>query len=838
MFAPDRRAFFRLAAGAAALDAGRLLATSPPPPKPAAALKPLDGTGVVPLPTGVLRRLGTPAMRIPGNVNALQFSPKGTTLVSATSGELRGWDPRTGKVLFRLPFPDEASVDAGRLTSRDTFVLLVRPHQSGGSFEFRQYAFVTGKLLSRSPAVKIEHSQRSAFAVDGSLAAIVHNAALCVHDTATGAEKWRESLPAEAVADAVFFHDGATIALAGKGEVKLFATATGKPTGTLKAAAATGNAADGKRARDDVTDLAVSADSKWLAASVGEDEDTVLLWDVKGAKVRDPLKPARKPLGFNADGSELATVNRGVVTVWSTASGKAVRQFPVPTGEVHLSPDGTMLAADAGDAAILIDAATGKHLPHSADPPGNPSALEFISPTQLRGRLNQWGGWVEWNVRTGIRTLVQPPGVTGQTPVTLTADGRVGLFRYEGEYTAFAMATGKPLRSVKQDEERDADALPTLALGPDGQSFVHPAADGLVVVTDQGRRVIPRGGEAPGEPTAVITNGRTAVVGYRGGEGGSRIDLYDLTAIRHLRAIRLDGDPSQLALSTDGTRIVVAHDTGHDFRRGQQGITNIFDVRTGKSVFRVQANEDDYQTALALSLDGRMLARLGSGGRVRVWEVASAEVRMVLEVGKDAELNAVAFSPDGRTLAVSANGGPVFVWDLYAGPAGDLSADTCECVWHLLKYGDATDAFEAVRVLVRTGAEAVRFLAGKVTRLAAPDPRLVDRLITDLDHKEFRKREAAARALAELGERARADTTRALGAGPNAEVRDRLEKLLAADERPTAEQLRRLRAIEVVELVGSPDAVRLLNDWAGGAPGASFTSEASAAARRLSDRLK
>ena len=108
---PDRRTFLRtagrLTAGVAVLHAGRLPAQPVNPPRinPDDPLKPLGGTGVLELPAGAARRLGTTAMRISGNVNALQFSPKGTTLVSATSGELRGWDPRTGKVLFRLPFP-------------------------------------------------------------------------------------------------------------------------------------------------------------------------------------------------------------------------------------------------------------------------------------------------------------------------------------------------------------------------------------------------------------------------------------------------------------------------------------------------------------------------------------------------------------------------------------------------------------------------------------------------------------------------------------------------------------------------------------------------------------
>jgi WD40 repeat protein len=844
MSAPDRRTFLyaagQLAVGIAAADAGAVFAQDPPK-DPNAPLQSLDGDGQLALPPGAVRRLGDPRMRILGSIKALQFSPKGTTLVSAMGGELRGWDPRTGKVLFRLNFPSDASVDSGRLTSRDTFALLIRPH-AGNSQEFRQYAFGTGKLVSRSPALKFQNAERTAYSPDGTLMAAVENGAFAVHDTATGTEKWREALSGERVTDAHFFPDGSTIALALKGEVKLFAAATGKPAGTLSAPAATDGpkgAGRGERTRDHVSDLATSADGKWLAASFGEDEDVVLCWDVKAATVKHRIEPAGKPLGFKPDGSELATVYRGEVTFWATATGKSVRRFPVPMGDLYLSPDGSMIAAECGDAAVLIDTATGKPLPHSADPPGNPSELRFAGPNRLQGRLNPWGGWVEWDLTTGRHALLRPPGVTGRLPLTLTADSRMALYHHAGEYTAYALATGDPFRSVKLgDDDNGNDRARTLAMTPDGRAFVRTTDDGIAVITQTGRRVIPRGGESVGLPSVVATDGRIAAVGYRGGEGGSQVDLYDLAAGRHVRAIRLGGDAGRIVFSPDGSRVVVAHDSSGDGRRGRQSATTIFDVQTGKAIFRTEPTEDDFDQSFGMSLDGRMLARLGSGGQVRIWDIAAGQVRLVIEGGKDADLNAVAFSPDGRTMAVSVNGGPVFLWDLYPRTPVHLSVDDLECAWLELQSGDAAAAFKAVRLLVRASAQAIAFLGSRIRPLDRPDPEAVARHIADLDHKEFRKREAAARSLAELGERAREAMTQALNSGPSPETRDRLERLLAADEKPTADLVRRLRAIEIVEIVGTPDARELLAAWAGGAPGSQFTTEASAAASRMRERSR
>src|SRR5438105_2622490 len=142
----DRREFFGLtlplAIGVVAADA-----TSPPPPNPPKKgdkLKAADGPEMLPLPTGAAGRLGSPRMRVNGYVNKAQFSPKGNVIVAASS-ELRGWDPNTGKVVFRLAYPDDTSIDAGRLTTRDTFVLLIRA-DSGNAHEIRHYAFDGGKL--------------------------------------------------------------------------------------------------------------------------------------------------------------------------------------------------------------------------------------------------------------------------------------------------------------------------------------------------------------------------------------------------------------------------------------------------------------------------------------------------------------------------------------------------------------------------------------------------------------------------------------------------------------------------------------------------------------------
>jgi hypothetical protein len=57
--------------------------------------------------------------------------------------------------------------------------------------------------------------------------------------------------------------------------------------------------------------------------------------------------------------------------------------------------------------------------------------------------------------------------------------------------------------------------------------------------------------------------------------------------------------------------------------------------------------------------------------------------------------------------------------------------------------------------------------------------------------------------------------------------------VLKAADGLTSDQLRQVRACEVLEGVGTPAAVRVLKAWAGGPPGARLTVEAAESLDRL-----
>jgi hypothetical protein len=129
----------------------------------------------------------------------------------------------------------------------------------------------------------------------------------------------------------------------------------------------------------------------------------------------------------------------------------------------------------------------------------------------------------------------------------------------------------------------------------------------------------------------------------------------------------------------------------------------------------------------------------------------------------------------------------------------------------------------------------VPYLKDHLRPVKPPDPVYVSKLLADLDHSRFAARQKAALELEKLGPVVEPDLRKALERQPSLEVRRRLEQLLekATDAVPEPQTLQALRAVEVLEQVGSPEAVQVLQAVAQGAPGALQTQSAQASLDRL-----
>src|SRR5207249_520396 len=110
------------------------------------------------------------------------------------------------------------------------------------------------------------------------------------------------------------------------------------------------------------------------------------------------------------------------------------------------------------------------------------------------------------------------------------------------------------------------------------------------------------------------------------------------------------------------------------------------------------------------------------------------------------------------------------------------------------------------------------FVRERLSPAAAADADQLTRLIADLDSPRFTARAKAVADLERLGELAEPDLRRALARQPSAEARAQIERLLGKLNEPTSapDTLRAIRVVELLEMLGTPEAGRVLAALANG----------------------
>ncbi len=140
--------------------------------------------------------------------------------------------------------------------------------------------------------------------------------------------------------------------------------------------------------------------------------------------------------------------------------------------------------------------------------------------------------------------------------------------------------------------------------------------------------------------------------------------------------------------------------------------------------------------------------------------------------------------------------------------------------------------------MAATPEESVAFLKARLRPVAPIAPQRLDKLLADLDDKQFAVRHQAEQALEKLGDLAAQAIKDNLALSPTLERTRRLHRLakkLDALE-VTTEVLQTLRAIEVLEMIGTADARQVLVSLSKGAAGHRITEEARAALDQMAQR--
>jgi hypothetical protein len=206
-------------------------------------------------------------------------------------------------------------------------------------------------------------------------------------------------------------------------------------------------------------------------------------------------------------------------------------------------------------------------------------------------------------------------------------------------------------------------------------------------------------------------------------------------------------------------------------------------------------------------------------------EIGTPEARQVLEkLSKGAA---------GVNLTVEAKA----ALDRLAAAKATPPSPAADDLWSDLASDDAARAYRAVSRLSDAPEQAVSLLGQRLKPVPVIEAKALAPLLANLEADDFRTREQASEALEKVGVQAVPVLKQALEGKPTLEARKRIEHLLERlTQRTPAAVLQSLRAIEVLENVGTADAKHVLLSLSGGAPQAIVTREAKASLQHLARR--
>jgi WD40 repeat protein len=566
--------------------------------------------------------------------------------------------------------------------------------------------------------------------------------------------------------------------------------------------------------------LAYSPDGK-LLATVSADPTTIILWDPATGKevraIKDTGAGILRSLTFSPDSKLIAAAGGShAIRFWDVATGKEVYPGPGhhgPVLQVAYSPDGKTLASCGLDRTLC---------------------LWDVESKKDRHRLATGFAAYDDNPVCALAFAPDSKTLAALQPKSSSEGSNKAVHFWD-------VKSGEDTLSL--DDPTPKEAVRAIALSPDGTTLA-------TCTFHQGIRLISLPSKEEqgtlGDPADIKSNnafperlvfspdGRTLAVGCF--DGYVRLwDWRGRTLLRQL-APEFRDKVAGLAYSPDGQILATCW--------GDNSPTiHLWHPGSGALLGKLEGPKKDEVIALAFSPDGRTLASAClKEVAVRLWDVFSGKEVAKLD-GHRGPVRSLAFSPDGKILASGSTDTTVLLWDvrgLNPPPAATAPEEKeLEQLWADLQRLDAARAFQAVRPLAAAGDRAAEFLKTRVKAVPEPDPKRLARLLDDLDDNDQTIRDAASKELRRLGRAAEAALRQRLKKTDSPEVKGRIERLLGDLARgPDAAEQAALRAVTVLEQVGSESARALLKEVAAGAKEADLTRQAGAALQRLDRRAR
>jgi RNA polymerase sigma factor (sigma-70 family) len=839
-----------------------------------------------PLPEGAQARLGTIRFRHDHPYLYLRpaFSRDGKVLATGGNNEIRLWDPATGKLIREIHdgygysdlfFAPDGRWLAGHLAQpRSSTLRLWNPgtgqrlldipadgQAKACSPDGKQIVTAADDSLSvwdtrtakRTAHLRGGHRGQPthvAFTADGKglvticLDSRVTDRSACHWDLASGRLlKTIELKLPRRVHNVCLSPDGQSLAVSPRGQEPVFLVDTTTGTERLKL--------QGKLARGGYG-LAFAPDGKTLATSGVDlqkwyEQTDVAFWDVRTGKLlRHFSMPARAALQLSLapDGRTLLTAGQEpLVHLWDVVTGKRVHDWAAHKETITalaFTPDGAVLISGSHDGTIrLWDPKTSRHLRELPGHRGGISGLavtpdgKTIVSSGIDGclRLQPPDG------KEGRRILLGRPPEKLEAPddqvyaLGISLDGKTAATYSQRRkpagavYHVWDLATGKAIIE-RVDPSRVISAR---TFSPDARLVLQHVFGGAMAGPAGGARPTDKAGSGAGLP------------------GSSLAVLEAVASGKQVLALPLPERPGNIgAFAADGRSLVTVR---HQDERRKDGwhcdnTLHVWELASRKVRQSITWSGRARFMHAALAPDGRLVATARDDQTIQLWDLATGK-ELLCRTGFLSAADWLVFSPDGRSLASGHRDGTILVWDVPVAdrkqekPAARPDQQRLTEWWSDLAGEDAARAYQVMHRLAAAEGQTVKWLRDHLQPTREVPADQLRALIVDLDSPQFARRQDAARQLAALADRARPALNAALKAGVSAEQRRHVRRVLATLEGvPPAKTLRDLRAVEVLERIGTPEARLLLEKLAQGAPQAWLTHEAKAALERTKGRWR
>ncbi len=798
--------------------------------------------------------------------SAFALAPDGRFLAvqqsNGASNCVHVWDLHTGQPPAVLLDPSPQSAPMTFAPDGKSLAVVVKPAGQSSSYLILHDP-VTGKMV-RPLGNHTELCHGLIFSPDGKYVVSLTESRVRIWTSATGKE-W-PSLDFDPDGVVVFAPSGQTVAIGTSESIRIYETSTWK-------------------LRHEIAGPFSFGTSPRLAPRIYNKNSDVGLFGATEGMFHHDRQGLGWPVVFSPDGQRLLVAHDTAIRQWNVATGQEIipEGWQPPATQLAVSPDGRLLAAGSPSGVVIWDVALGKQRhwlkakwPEQltlAGATAKPSVLTFAGNGTMLAAGYSGGQVVLWDAEGGKQLRVVDAHKHAVTSLVFTAGGKQlrsgdsdgvrtwnvadGSMSSAFEVPVLKIAAPLPLPPM----EDLGDVIPVKGAFKGGLSYSNP---------------VPQFPEMDARPSTTVAGPDGTMTVH----AGDLLRLFD-TKTGELRWSTQVAYPFLGGLSKDQLRELVMYDAnislprslpcplvqfspeGHYLLFEAGDCLQLVDAGTGAKIrvfgglnaafpmngefanlpkgalwqfMALGLNGPNFLLNAVFSPNGKLLAASGSSG-IYLWDTATGTL-LAHRADDQGETLAVAFSPDSQRLFTAGSDATVLIWDITAltHPSTPVpSQKSLAALWQDLASTDPALAKKAMNHLRMHPAQTLTFLKQKLHPVQGPQAQMLGKWIADLDSDHFPTRAKATASLIAVGDLARPALQTALTKALSTERREavtNLVKRLLFDP-PPPQHLQLLRAVELLEIIGTPAARDLLATLTQGASLSRVTQEADAALQRL-----